>query len=239
MITGKSAERYPMARESVAAFEAQTYPAELLRLLIINTGRESMMPVKSRHAVREVFLADTAAELTLGDLRNKALDILADTAPDDWVIQWDDDDYHGVGRVERQMYRAAEFDFERPVTLWRQIRYSFGLNAALTYYGDRQHGVFGTVAHPPTSLRYESARRHEDSRFLKLFPSTALCTAPAETYIRFEHGHNTWHRGHIMGRKAQADVWEVTDAAKRLLTHVLQLPGYRHLVAARSTPCET
>jgi glycosyltransferase involved in cell wall biosynthesis len=193
MVTGKHFEaRFPFIQESVRAYSEQTY--ENRKLLIINTGPRAV--AEGVATVRELRIS----EAPLGALRNFALDDIRREDPESLVAQWDDDDFSHPDRLASQVSAYLDQTDGFPVTLGRQIRYSFVTDSAFDPSDPQKLGHFGTVLHPPTDLRYEEVGRHEDSRFLKLFGGVRVLYGPPRLYVRFEHGKNTWNRRHIMRR---------------------------------------
>ena len=93
MITGKHPERYALARVAVDCFHAQTHGSR--ELVIVNTGDVRLW--RGEPEVVEIMVEQ--AGLTLGELRNRALE----AARGDWVIQWDDDDWHHPERIASQL----------------------------------------------------------------------------------------------------------------------------------------
>lgn len=223
MITGKHHERVPLAHVSKTAFQRQTYPNR--QLLILNTAREPL--TEELYPQENVFeIHRPAWGLTaLGKLRNEALDIIEEKfgGLNPWVIQWDDDDWHHPTRIAIQMAAAQAAGGDCAVTLRNQIRYSFESDVAYVHVANEpQWGIHGTVLHPTTHLRYEQLPKHEDSRFLKLFPKVVVCENPASLYVRFSHGFNTFSSRHIMGSFAgRSEQWSLPEAETRELEQLL------------------
>jgi glycosyltransferase involved in cell wall biosynthesis len=96
MLTGKTPEREFLARAAVNCFLRQSYANR--ELVIVNHGQEPLNIVHPM--IREVKLEDPGPKRkTIGELRNIGLE----NAKGDWVIQWDDDDYHHIHRIVFQM----------------------------------------------------------------------------------------------------------------------------------------
>lgn len=100
--------RLELARQSIACFEAQTYPEK--ELVIVDDGETGelgryLWGLRSP-SLRYVKLA--SANATLGALRNTAVR----EASGEYVIQWDDDDLYSPRRISSQMQalRAARAD---------------------------------------------------------------------------------------------------------------------------------
>jgi glycosyltransferase involved in cell wall biosynthesis len=229
MVTGKSAAHESLARVALRCFLEQTWPAESRELVIINDGPYRLLAspdsyeVGGRPLVREVVVP--AGRHPLGELRNIGLD----EARGEYVIQWDDDDWHGPGRMELQagpvLGGQAACTF-----LTRQVRYSIPQNSAKVFSANRIHG---TVMHRACSTRYPAARRSEDTGFMfrivRDFGPRLIADidpAPEECdryYIRFHHGGNTWGAGHIMGIDALLPgSWRLPVPALRRVRRVLR-----------------
>jgi len=231
MITGKTPHHERWARAAMRCFLEQTYPASHRELLVVNDGDyrlavEGEVPTDDagRPLVREVVLPQ--GEKKLGELRNVGIE----EAWGDYIIQWDDDDWHGPTRIE---YQAAplEADSDKVCTfLNRQLRYSFEYNSAKFFTSNRIHG---TVMFRKTDIRYPAKGMAEDTdlmfKYTSEFGSDSIVTldVPHEEcdklYIRFHHGQNTWPSGHIMGLSAIIrGVWRIPDETTARLQRVLK-----------------
>lgn len=186
MVTGKHDERRPLAYASLESFRQQTY--EDKGLLIVNTGRPLLSPAVFDKGILEV-IADP--KLSLGELRNLALDSIGTK----WVCQWDDDDWHHPKYLDHMMANGKE---GHATLLVRQIRYSLATRSAFVL--QRDTGIEGTGLFWKNSGRYRALGRAEDTHFLadNYAGKIIVMDNPAELYIRFAHGHNTWDSGHIM-----------------------------------------
>lgn len=222
MVTGKSPERRVFAEFAVRDFYEQNYTGDS-NLLIVRDDDGPALPTLGN--AEELRLS---AGQTLGGLRNAALDYIAKHFPQSWVIQWDDDDHHAEHRIAQQVRGAVtrgldDYRGDWALTLRRQVRFSLTNNSAMVYYGDAKYGVFGTVLHGPTTLRYECVGKHEDSRFLKTFSTVHTLETVPELYVRFEHGNNTWNRQHIMTSHAnKTDKWSLPLATAHYVSVVVQ-----------------
>lgn len=215
MITGKDERRRPFAQESIRCFLEQTYGNR--GLLILNSGQ----PLSDSCVKHGGILEEIVPDAPLGTLRNRALDRVYSLFPEAWVIQWDDDDWSAPDRIALQVATGLA-NPGAAVTLARQLRYSFAMNSGFDAGDVQGFGIFGTVLHPPTELRYQDVGKHEDSRFLKTFARFVQTDAPPETYIRLEHGFNTWSRDHIMRGMRGRDRFDMTPEAETLLRMVLE-----------------
>jgi hypothetical protein len=213
MVTGKCEQREWLARGAVRCFEMQTHPEK--ELIIVNQGGRAL---GSEHPdVREI-LVPPGCRTTLGDLRNIGLA----AASGDWVMLWDDDDWHAPERMAVQVAHARK---DAVVLLQSQIRYDFTSHTAFVYRTER--GIDGTLMHPrDVPFKYPSDRRGEDSKFLRNFGHRTPIANDAGLFVRLFHGANTWNVEHIMKEWAgRAGELHLSDAHKALLLEQV-LPHY-------------
>jgi len=201
LLTGRCLNRYYLASVAVQCFFDQTWPNK--ELVIINHGERSLLdnlnPAQC-HAVREVKMKRPEG-MTIGDLRNLSMD----NATGDWLIQWDDDDWHHPLRMETQMEHAAK---ETVVTFNWQVRCNLLTGAA--FYDKMEGGQHMSVCYPKTTHRYEKLNVREDTAFFQSFSKVVTIDngpdeAPVDPfmYVLFYHGMNIWDRRHIMGGSTQ------------------------------------
>ena len=198
MVTGKGIARLPLARAAIASFLAQTYPAK--KLLIINDGDYSVLDPAVNYESVEEFRVD--GKRPLGELRNIGIR----ESTDDWIMQWDDDDF---SHPERMTYQAGYMRDKHAIILRWQLRYSLTNDSAfLMKWGyPANPGIPGTVLfHKDTSKLYQAVGKKEDEYFLNdhyKSRTTVLHNSPesgrAHYYLRLQHKHNTWDARHIMG----------------------------------------
>jgi hypothetical protein len=186
MITGMHQARYSLAKIAINCFKHQTYPNK--ELLIINHGGESLSDPDNR--VREIRVKKARYD-TVGDLRNMGLQ----NANGEYLISWDDDDWHHPKRIEIQMDSR---DKNSAVLLKNRIHYSFKNGCAL--YQKTPEGACATILHPKgVNFRYPSLRRGSDKAFVSKFENCITVENDPGLYIRFYHGLNLWSARHIMG----------------------------------------
>ena len=223
MVTGKRPERLGLARLSVRSFVEQDYAAK--ELLVLNDGPAAVLEADTP-GVREVRLEPGRS---LGALRNLAFE----HARGDWMVQWDDDDWHHPACVSYMMARRRP---GLPAFLRWQVRCSVLTGSAYYYRGRATEGVHGTVLHERgVPHRYPDSNRGEDTVFLRKFPErlvlengpTAGDGRDAMLYVRTYHGWNTWDERHIM------QVWAGTDRCDSLARpHRQAVADLRRLYAA-------
>jgi hypothetical protein len=211
MITGMHQARYRLARVAIECFKRQTYPNK--ELLIINHGSESLFTGDSR--VQELRLKKGKAD-TVGDLRNLGLK----HATGDFIINWDDDDWHHPKRIEIQM--AAQKN-NAAVFLKNRIHYSFKNDCAL--YSIIPSGGEGTILHPKTiDFCYPNLLRGSDTVFASRFTKRIALDNDPSLYVRFYHGLNLWSNEHVMRHMAAPGLrhkYEINPEHQRFLKRIL------------------
>jgi len=216
MITGKHEARLPLALAAVRSYQQQTHQNK--RLMIVTDGFSVWDHIPHPDdSIREV----SVHKMSLGELRNVALDNIR---PDEqFVCQFDDDDWSGPQRIELQL-AAAQQHPGCAVTLRQQVRYSFETCSAFVARMEPELGIPGTILHPVTPLRYPALGKHEDSHFLKSFSSIHVLEAAPELYLRFHTDFSTWDIKHVMGRRALEKMQiRLPPSASRYLMTVLAL----------------
>jgi glycosyltransferase involved in cell wall biosynthesis len=199
MVTGGEHREW-WAKRSLASFHAQTYSD--CELLVINESGGTpwefrVLPLDHDLRTREIVLPHKSH--TVGQMRNLA----KAEAGGDWVIQWDDDDWHHEKRIHQQMLHRQE---GRCQVLFAQVRYSVPRGTAYVY-SNPGTGISGTILHPKTDFLYPNQTNFEDMLFLlggwegkldvldnRLFP---------HLYIRFFHGENLNDEKHVMRKYAE------------------------------------
>ena len=216
MVTGLHLSRYSMARVAIDCFKKQSYHNR--ELLIINHGSVSLFD--GDVCIRELRLKKGKYD-TVGDLRNLGIE----HASGDFIINWDDDDWHHPKRIEIQM--SAQKD-DAGVFLKNRIHYSFQNRCAM--YNISPMGADATILHPKSvAFRYPSLIRNSDSHFAKDFKKRIAIDNDPSLYIRFFHGLNLWDHEHVMRHLAGQNLrnaMEVNPEHERLLKRRI-LPLYR------------
>jgi hypothetical protein len=210
MVTGLHDARYTLARAAVDCFKNQTYPNK--DLLIINHGGQSLYDGDPRVSEFRFKKCDWHA---VGDLRNLGLK----HATGDYIITWDDDDWHHPRRMEIQM-GAQKGD--AAVFLMNRIHYSFPTQCAC--YVHIPTGGWGTILHPrDVPYRYRSVVRRSDTLFARNFWRKVAVDNEPGLYIRFYHGLNLWGEAHVMGELTNLKgKLEVRKKDQKLLFDVLK-----------------
>ncbi len=192
MITGKDDFHANLACNAIFSFLAQSYRNRYL--IIISDGdfcfESSELP---QERIVQIHLNENRR--SLGTLRNESMNAVPSHAV--W-IQWDDDDWYHPDLMARQ-YEMLIANKVEACFLRHQVKYAFEINAgwADSFFG----GFAGTVmARQRSELRYADMSRGEDSLFCYLLKQSFLWMAwdnPPHYYLRFIHGHNSWHDEHF------------------------------------------
>jgi glycosyltransferase involved in cell wall biosynthesis len=184
--------------QSIRYFDAQDWPAGDRELIIVyEDERDLPVPPPERADVR---LLCVGPGRSIGEKRNTGSRAARGTI----VAQWDDDDYHGPDRLQRQVaplldgsadvtgLQGALFFEPAPWTFWRcspvlhaRMFVEDIVGGTLVYH----RAVWERLAqYPTTSLR-------EDADFLvaAMLRGARLARVPAgESYVYLRHGRNTW-----------------------------------------------
>ncbi len=213
MITGRDPERRVLAGIAVTTFLGQTYPRK--ELVIINTGEPLRRP---EPCVREICLDQGAKKL--GELRNMGIE----ESEGDWVIQWDDDDWHHPERIAAQMKFSKR---NGACVLGSQVRFS--LVSGTGFVWTDKAGIEGTILHHRSvAHRYPRTAKSEDTVFYRLFARAVVVRGCPELYVRLYHGRNTWDEKHIMKNSRE---WPALDSRKIRLLERMVLPLYRGIAS--------
>jgi glycosyltransferase involved in cell wall biosynthesis len=207
MVTGRCLERYSLTRVAIDCFFDQTWPNK--ELVIVNHGPWSLTQFMSqeRKALVNEVMVYRPEEMTLGDLRNLSMDV----ASGEWLIQWDDDDWHHPLRMETQFDYADSADTIN--TLGWQVRCN--LQARSAFYDVMPGGQHMSVFYAKDLVhRYEKLNVREDTAFFSSFARrTVIDNSPDNVpvspflYVRLFHTLNIWDQQHIMGGSNQDQNW--------------------------------
>lgn len=187
MLTGDTRRR-PLVKVAIECFQEQTYVDS--ELLIVNHSGERFDVAHGR--IRELVVRRPD---TLGDLRNIGLD----NSQGEYVISWDDDDWHHPRRIEAQL-EACDDDHDAVV-----LRTYLVLDLTTAQFFGRSccrfecGGCCGTILHRRGAERYSARERSEDGIFVRAFRGRlrVLDNAPF-LYIRTYSGLNVSPREHIV-----------------------------------------
>jgi glycosyltransferase involved in cell wall biosynthesis len=198
MITGKCIERLPFAHTAVKCFMNQIYPNK--ELLIINHGVP--MNVGGTH---EIMVTRDKYPF-LGDLRNLAIDVVKNNAPDSVITVWDDDDWYEPHYISEIMkgYQPGKF-----ITCHKTIDHDLQQNASFLHRWNG--GTYNVCMYDAsTPYRYGRKDKHEDKVFRDEYKNTKnIVVVPNDPmfYVRMVHGFNVHTAEFTMrGHSAHPDV---------------------------------
>lgn len=156
MITGKDEKRLQYARKSINNFLEQTYKNKLL--VIINHHKKRVShDIISKHVFE--FHVDKDDSMTLGDLRNIALQLVPHNAS--WTT-WDDDDYRQPTYLE---YLASFKKYDNIVAISQRIDYNS--NNDMSWVCHKFDGFVLFLAPFDNRLKYMSRDSLEDINILE------------------------------------------------------------------------
>lgn len=201
MITGKTTARYPLAMGAVQSFLSQDYAGKKL-LLIINDNPVPLYTDTKAIPAEVVELHITnPRKFTLGELRNIAFDHVS---LEDYMVQWDDDDYSSPGRLRYQIDKTKPGT--ATVLRW-QTQFDLRTGACFAGCGkaSRVKGFAGTMLFPASvKSRFTLKPKGEDTDFLvalsREIKLDVLSNSPTD-FLHFCHLNNTWHPEHVMRRR--------------------------------------
>lgn len=210
LVTGKTTERYPLARKAVEAWMLQNYPGPR-QLLIINDHPDTPL-MKQSELPEHVFEIRVQKRQSLGALRNHGLNL----AQGDYVVQWDDDDY---SHRDRLAYQVINTELGSSSIFRWEVHCNLKSGQAFANCGDeiRTKGFPGTMLWPKTvAARFPAKGKAEDTEFvldLKAEVGLKVLENDPLMYFRCYHGHNTWSEQHVMKRKRNSRDLTETERA--------------------------
>lgn len=200
LITGKDPARSAMARHAAGQFLVQTHPHK--RLLIVNHGSESVMNklpldrTSTKDTLYELRVKKESHGLTLGDLRNMALNLVPFRSDVAWIT-WDDDDWRAPNYLEllhtaMQKHQADVVGYAR--------RHECNVSSNLEWVTELKTGFVHCLVRNDPRIRYQSRETMEDTHLYDLFKELKKkvhVIPPSQLpldrvyYIRTVHGTNT------------------------------------------------
>lgn len=209
---------------------AQTFPEAERELVVLVDGEGSgrlaaLLPQHPR--VRLVQLA--AGAWSLGAKMNAAVD----EARGEYIAVWEDDDWHGPRRLERQMAALLESgaakcgtrsmlfaDLVHGGAMWRLTM------PATPHVGIVAHGSI--VAHRSVFARTQYPDRSDgDYRWQAVSATPAVELDADEWYIGTRHGGNTWA---FDDQQVKPGLWERVDATLAVMAPAVAA-AYRRALA--------
>lgn len=187
MITGKDYQRIEYAKKAVTNFMSQDYPHDKRKLLIINHNMEYNVLETETEGIYEFKVNKEKNSLTLGDLRNIALQMVPINA---YWTTWDDDDYRAP---EYLSTLARAMDNMTIVVITKRLEYN--INNKLSWECTDPNGLVFFLAPFDNRVKYLSLESLEDKNILSDFAShgykiKAISNNP-NIYVRLVHQNNT------------------------------------------------
>lgn len=187
MITGKDQARTALARSSVQNFLQQTYTSK--QLLILNHGTEPVLqPAKNGNdGVFEFMIQKNT--LTLGDLRNIALQMVSLRGL--WTT-WDDDDWRSPHYLEALQTERIATNTD---VLCLSKRIDYNSNTGFLWMAHRKPGFVLFLAPVDSHIQYLSRDSMEDVSIIDEYKKRGYKVGVFDNdpllYIRLVHTNNT------------------------------------------------
>lgn len=182
MITGKDAMRHELAKKAIQNFNDQTYISK--NLLIINHGKP--LDVDQENIFEIVLQKD---DMTLGDLRNIALELVPHDAC--WIT-WDDDDYRDP-KFLSVLYDQMQKNKAEMVSITRRLE--FNMNTNFIWKMTLKTGMVFCLVKKHGFFKYMSKDSMEDVELIKSYQSRGLKVVLFKNdptlYVRLVHNNNT------------------------------------------------
>lgn len=176
MVTGMPRGCSRLVGMSIDCFRQQTHQDK--ELLIINHGEHPI--AEGVESVSEIMVTKTS-DMNVGQMRNIAFE----RAMGDWLLTWDDDDWHSPEFIEKQVRHAKA---GHAVMLKRTI--FCDLSKDVSYVLDVADGSKPTMLYSrSTTNRFPNLRRSSDVFFVSNMDKTVVDNDPS-MYIRFHHAKN-------------------------------------------------
>ncbi|MES2183241.1 MAG: glycosyltransferase family A protein [Pseudomonadota bacterium] len=189
-------DRVPMLRHAVACFLQQTWTAS--ELVVLHEDRDrataAYLATLAEPRIRPVAVP-ALPRLSLGAKRNRSVA----EARGSHIAVWDDDDWHGPERLERQMAVLAGSSAVA-CTLRRLTVYDAATGTALLSYPRQWENTL--VARKDALPPYADLDRGEDTACVKQLAqqNRIAWTDSPELYIYHCHGRNSFGRAHFRRR---------------------------------------
>ena len=189
MITGKDEQRLQWAALAVQNFADQTYPFK--KLVIVNHGeRRVIVQSQDENKVYEFMVDKTANKLTLGELRNIALQMVPFGAL--WTI-WDDDDYRPPSYLDALVNKRTELATD-VLAICQRMEYNILLQTS--WIAAKKSGFVLFIAPRDDRVTYLDLDSMEDMNILDSFANVgykvkAWKDNSPNMYLRLVHNNNT------------------------------------------------
>ena len=200
LVTGKTPDRYPLAKRAVAAWLEQRYEGPR-NLIILNDHPTTPLYTNKLDVPPGVTELRVSGRRSLGELRNMGIN----HAKHDYIVQWDDDDFSHPNRLTYQVLKtepghASIFKWEINCNLIDGHAFANNGNSI------RCKGFPGTMLWPrETPARFPHKGKAEDTEFVLLLKKRGIAVDILNNdpwmYFRCYHGFNTWSEKHVMKPK--------------------------------------
>lgn len=189
LITGKNEDRYKFIPLAIENFKMQTYKYK--KLLIINHGSNKIKTTNKDYMYNPDIIEINIEKgiLTLGDIRNYALDIIPLNAL--WTV-WDDDDWRSKVYLE-EMYKSL-VKYRADVVFFKN-RLEYNILNNFAYQSRFNFGMPFILSKKIEKIRYlpreslEDVDLHVD--YLKADKKVVILDNDPRFYIRIIHESNT------------------------------------------------
>jgi hypothetical protein len=184
MITGKDENRLQFAKKAVNNFKSQLH--EHKSLIIINHGKQKVCENAERNITEIMTKKDPS--VTLGDLRNQALNMLYDR---DYWTTWDDDDYRAPSYLCLLVQNiTSPFDV---VAISNRLEYN--INTKFAWACKKKDGFVLFLSPKVNSIRYLKKDSMEDIDILRQYRNAGYTVRVIDnepsSYLRLVHQNNT------------------------------------------------
>lgn len=192
-----STDRPSFLSKTIESFDHQTYPNK--ELIIVSAAYdavyESLISAKSTGQIK-YYWPDQKATITLGELRNLAID----KCEGDFFCVWDDDDWYHCKRIELQLTDVLRSKKAGSITPFYLLYDRVNLKAYMSVPIPLPASLLCRKNSLAPQLRYKDLPKSEDDTFIFdlnqqniLFP-----TINPVIYIYVYHGNNTWGNNHFL-----------------------------------------
>jgi glycosyltransferase involved in cell wall biosynthesis len=195
-------DRLELARLSVACFLRQTWPRKELIVLDESADERLRSWIASRADPR-IRVFRVPSEETLGELRNRAIDV----ATGDFVCQWDDDDLQHPARLELAFAAMAATATSTSLLAHEMMWMPLHQRLCIASANPRPHENT-LLTRREFAPRYPALARGEDTPAVErlLQAERAVLLAVPQLYMYVIHGRNTWDAAHA------ESIWEASVA---------------------------
>ncbi len=223
-----TANRERMLRRSLLSLHNQTYQS--LEVVIIDNGTRSVKPVVDEFSFPRLTYEHVPPphKFTLGDLRNRALEL----AGGDYMICWDDDDWHHPKRVDVQL-DALQRGYDACCLEGTIFHIDLPEFMEHPFIGRLPKGSPNTIMHRRSDrIRYPSLNREEDTvylnRWMKAGRYKKLSLEQSYLFVRVFHGENISGKKHFLRRLRNSPArWICYMWYAKIMDRLTEHPAFR------------